>query len=255
MATIKEIQTLLAGVKELDSPLFDQLKADQRKGVQLAIQKRQKELRDLKEEYDRQEAMLVYEKDLYAQGIEWIAGVDEVGRGPLAGPVVAAAVILPKGLHIPFLNDSKKIPKSRHENLYDQIMAQAVAVGIGQVDASMIDTCNIYQASKLAMEQAIGNLAVSPQHLLVDAMTLNSPISQTAIIKGDATSLSIAAASIVAKVTRDRLMTTYDKEYPGYGFGKHAGYGTKEHLLALEQLGPCPIHRKTFEPIKSMCAD
>lgn len=255
MATIKEIQTLLAGVKELDSPLFDQLKADQRKGVQLAIQKRQKELRDLKEEYDRQEALLVYEKDLYAQGIEWIAGVDEVGRGPLAGPVVAAAVILPKRLHIPFLNDSKKIPKSRHENLYDQIMAQAVAVGIGQVDASMIDTCNIYQASKLAMEQAIGNLAVSPQHLLVDAMTLNSPISQTAIIKGDATSLSIAAASIVAKVTRDRLMTTYDKEYPGYGFGKHAGYGTKEHLLALEQLGPCPIHRKTFEPIKSMCAD
>ena len=252
MATIKEIQTLLAGVEELDSPLFDQLKADQRKGVQLAIQKRQKELRDLKEEYDRQEALLIYEKDLYAQGIEWIAGVDELGRGPLAGPVVAAAVILPKGLHIPFLNDSKKIPKSKHEKLYDQIMAQAVAVGIGQVDASMIDTCNIYQASKLAMEQAIGNLAVSPQHLLVDAMTLNSPISQTAIIKGDATSLSIAAASIVAKVTRDRLMTTYDKEYPGYGFAKHAGYGTKEHLLALEQLDPCPIHRKTFEPIRSL---
>ena len=252
MATIKEVTALLAQVDNLDSPVWADLAQDDRTGIQAAIKKRQKELEKEAAEDARLEAMLCYEKALYENGVELIAGIDEVGRGPLAGPVVAAAVILPKGCKIRYLNDSKKIPKSKHVAIYHEVMEQAVAVGIGIKDAKIIDQVNIYEATKLAMLEALGKLNPTPQHLLIDAMKLDTPIPQQSIIKGDANSLSIAAASIVAKVTRDRLMADYDQTYPGYGFAKNAGYGTAEHLEGLEKQGITPIHRKTFEPIKSI---
>lgn len=252
MATIKEIKERLQEVHQLDSPIFQELSTDHRTGVQTAIKKRQKELEKELAEDARLEAMLSYEKSLYDNHVEWIAGIDEVGRGPLAGPVVAAAVILPKGCKIRYLNDSKKIPKSKHEVIYQEIMERAVAVGVGIKDASVIDRVNIYEATKLAMLDALGELNQKPDHLLIDAMQLETSIPQTAIIKGDANSLSIAAASIVAKVTRDKMMADYDQKFSGYGFEKNAGYGTAEHLKALHQFGITPIHRKSFEPIKSM---
>ncbi|HEL2729336.1 TPA: ribonuclease HII [Streptococcus suis] len=252
MATIKEVTALLAQVDSLDSPVWDQLAQDDRAGVQAAIKKRRKDLEKEAAEDARLEAMLFYEKALYENGAKFIAGIDEVGRGPLAGPVVAAAVILPKGCKIRYLNDSKKIPKSKHEAIYQEVMERAVAVGVGIKDAAVIDQINIYEATKLAMLEALGQLSREPEHLLIDAMKLDTPIPQTSIIKGDANSLSIAAASIVAKVTRDKMMADYDKEFAGYGFAKNAGYGTAEHLEGLNKLGITPIHRKTFEPIKSM---
>ncbi|WP_105150507.1 ribonuclease HII [Streptococcus suis] len=254
MATIKEVTALLAQVDSLDSPVWADLAQDERAGVHTAIKKRRKELEKEAAEDTRLEAMLSYEKALYDNGVEFIAGIDEVGRGPLAGPVVAAAVILPKGCKIRYLNDSKKIPKSKHESIYQEVMERAVAVGVGIKDAAVIDQVNIYEATKLAMLEALGQLSQEPEHLLIDAMKLDTPIPQTSIIKGDANSLSIAAASIVAKVTRDKMMADYDKEFSGYGFAKNAGYGTAEHLEGLNKLGITPIHRKTFEPIKSMLA-
>jgi ribonuclease HII len=254
MATIKEVTALLAQVANLDSPVWADLAQDDRTGIQAAIKKRQKELEKEAAEDARLEAMLSYEKALYENGVELIAGIDEVGRGPLAGPVVAAAVILPKGCKIRYLNDSKKIPKSKHEAIYNEIIEHAVAVGVGVKDAAVIDQVNIYEATKLAMLEALGQLSQEPEHLLIDAMKLDTPIPQTSIIKGDANSLSIAAASIVAKVTRDKMMADYDKEFSGYGFAKNAGYGTSEHLEGLNKLGITPIHRKTFEPIKSIVA-
>ena len=252
MPTIREIKERLAMIDRLDHPLFEELIADGRAGVQAAISKRKRELQKQVEEDLRLEKMLAYEKELYAQGIQLIAGVDEVGRGPLAGPVVAAAVILPENCKIPGLNDSKKIPKSKHQAIYQAVLDQALSVGIGVKDNQVIDQVNIYEATKLAMLEAIQELDQQPQHLLIDAMKLDLPISQTSIIKGDANSLSIAAASVVAKVTRDQMMTAYDQEYPGYDFGQNAGYGTSKHLEGLEKYGVTPIHRRSFEPIKSM---
>ena len=252
MPTIKEVKERLATIDRLDHPLFEELIADGRAGVQAAISKRKRELQKQVEEDLRLEKMLAYEKELYAQGIQLIAGVDEVGRGPLAGPVVAAAVILPENCKIPGLNDSKKIPKSKHQAIYQAVLDQALSVGIGVKDNQVIDQVNIYEATKLAMLEAIQELDQQPQHLLIDAMKLDLPISQTSIIKGDANSLSIAAASIVAKVTRDQMMVAYDQEYPGYDFGQNAGYGTTKHLEGLEKYGVTPIHRRSFEPTKSM---
>ena len=252
MPTIKEVKESLATIDRLDHPLFEELIYDARAGVQSAINKRKRELQKQVDEDLRLEKMLTYEKELYAQGIQLIAGVDEVGRGPLAGPVVAAAVILPKNCKIPGLNDSKKIPKSKHQAIYQAVLGQALSIGIGVKDNRVIDQVNIYEATKLAMLEAIQELDPQPQHLLIDAMKLDLPISQTSIIKGDANSLSIAAASIVAKVTRDQMMTTYDQEYPGYDFAQNAGYGTTKHLEGLEKQGVTPIHRRSFEPIKSM---
>ena len=252
MPTIKEIKECLATIDRLDHPLFEELILDGRAGVQVAISKRKRELQKQVDEDLRLEKMLAYEKELYAQGIHLIAGVDEVGRGPLAGPVVAAAVILPENCKIPGLNDSKKIPKSKHQAIYQAVLDQALSIGIGVKDNRVIDQVNIYEATKLAMLEAIQELDPQPQHLLIDAMKLDLPISQTSIIKGDANSLSIAAASIVAKVTRDQMMTTYDQEYPGYDFAQNAGYGTTKHLEGLEKQGVTPIHRRSFEPIKSM---
>ena len=254
MPTIKEVKERLATIDRLDHPLFEELIYDARAGVQSAINKRKRELQKQVDEDLRLEKMLTYEKELYAQGIQLIAGVDEVGRGPLAGPVVAAAVILPKNCKIPGLNDSKKIPKSKHQAIYQAVLDQAISVGIGVKDNHVIDQVNIYEATKLAMLEAIHELEPQPQHLLIDAMKLDLPISQASIIKGDANSLSIAAASIVAKVTRDQMMATYDQEYPGYDFAQNAGYGTTKHLEGLKKQGVSPIHRRSFEPIKSMTA-
>ncbi len=255
MPTIKEVKERLATIDELDHPLFEELILDGRAGVQAAISKRKHELQKRVDEDLRLEKMLAYENELYAQGIDLIAGVDEVGRGPLAGPVVAAAVILPKACKIPGLNDSKKIPKSKHKEIYEDVLQNAIAIGIGVKDNQVIDQVNIYEATKLAMMEAIGQLEPQPQHLLIDAMKLDLPIPQTSIIKGDANSLSIAAASIVAKVTRDQMMEKFDREYPGYDFAQNAGYGTAKHLAGLDQLGVTPIHRRSFEPVKSMCED
>ena len=255
MPTIKEVKERLATIDDLDHPLFEELILDGRAGVQAAISKRKRELQKQVDEDLRLEKMLAYEKELYTQGIHLIAGVDEVGRGPLAGPVVAAAVILPENCKIPGLNDSKKIPKSKHHAIYQAVLDQALSVGIGIKDNQVIDQVNIYEATKLAMMEAIGQLEPQPQHLLIDAMRLDLPIPQTSIIKGDANSLSIAAASIVAKVTRDQMMEEFDREYPGYDFAQNAGYGTAKHLAGLDKLGVTPIHRRSFEPIKSMCED
>ena len=255
MATIKEIKEQLANIQRLDDPLLTELEQDSRSGVIQAIAKQKREIQKRIDEDERLEGMLVYEKECYAHGMELIAGVDEVGRGPLAGPVVAAAVILPKGSKISGLNDSKKIPKSKHKEIYEAVLQNAIAIGIGVKDNQVIDQVNIYEATKLAMMEAIGQLEPQPQHLLIDAMKLDLPISQTSIIKGDANSLSIAAASIVAKVTRDQMMEEFDKEYPGYDFAQNAGYGTAKHLAGLDKLGVTPIHRRSFEPVKSMCED
>ena len=255
MATIKGIKERLASIQRLDDPLLTELEQDSRSGVIQAIAKRKKEIQKRLDEDERLEGMLAYEKECYAREIELIAGVDEVGRGPLAGPVVAAAVILPKGCKISGLNDSKKIPKSKHKEIYEAVLQNAVAIGIGIKDNQVIDQVNIYEATKLAMMEAIGQLEPQPQHLLIDAMKLDFPIPQTSIIKGDANSLSIAAASIVAKVTRDQMMEEFDRKYPGYDFAQNAGYGTAKHLAGLDQLGVTPIHRRSFEPVKSMCED
>lgn len=255
MATIKEIKEQLANIQRLDDPLLAELEQDSRSGVIQAIAKQKREIQKRIDEDERLEGMLAYEKECYARGMELIVGVDEVGRGPLAGPVVAAAVILPKGCKISGLNDSKKIPKSKHKEIYEAVLQNAIAIGIGVKDNHVIDQVNIYEATKLAMMEAIGQLDPQPQHLLIDAMKLDLPISQTSIIKGDANSLSIAAASIVAKVTRDQMMEEFDKEYPGYDFAQNAGYGTAKHLAGLEQLGVTPIHRLSFEPVKTMCED
>ena len=253
MATIKEIQQRLELVTDLADPFLAEAANDLRSGVQKAIEKRKRAIQAELDEDLRLEQMLRYEKELYQAGYQTIAGIDEVGRGPLAGPVVAAAVILPPGCKINGLNDSKKIPKKKHQDIYQAVMDKALAVGIGLMNSEIIDQVNIYEATKLAMKEALSKLRLKSDYLLIDAMKLDVDIPQESIIKGDANSLSIAAARIVAKVTRDKLMTDYDKEFPGYDFAQNAGYGTKSHLQGLERHGVTPIHRKTFEPVKSMC--
>ena len=252
MATIKEMQQRLELVTDLTDPFLAEAENDQRSGVQKAVEKRKKAIQAELDEDLRLDQMLRYEKELYQSGYQAIAGIDEVGRGPLAGPVVVAAVILPPECKIKGLNDSKKIPKKKHQEIYQAVMDKALAIGVGQIDNDIIDQVNIYEATKLAMKEAISQLDPQPEHLLIDAMQLDLPISQTAIIKGDANSLSIAAASIVAKVTRDSLMKDYDNQFPGYDFAANAGYGTAKHLESLDKLGVTPIHRTSFEPIKSL---
>ncbi|WEV61368.1 ribonuclease HII [Streptococcaceae bacterium ESL0729] len=242
----------LALITCLDDLTLKEYEQDPRAGVQAALKKRRRELEAVKAEAARLDGLLEFERILYQEGFDLIAGIDEVGRGPLAGPVVAAAVILPKNIKIKGLNDSKQIPKSKHEEVYQRVLDRALGIGIGIIDSQIIDQVNIYEATKLAMLEAIKKLKFLPEHLLIDAMKLDLPIPQTSIIKGDSRSMSIAAASIVAKVTRDKMMADYDKIYPGYDFIHNAGYGTKNHLEGLEKLGLTPIHRKSFEPIKSM---
>lgn len=191
--------------------------------------------------------MQVYERELRDRGVRYIAGIDEVGRGPLAGPVVAAAVILPEDFDVLGVNDSKKLSEKRREELFIKIKEKAIAWAIGMADNRIIDEINILQATKQAMREAVGNLEVEPEHLLIDAVKLEDvEVPQTSIIKGDEKSLSVAAASILAKVTRDHMMVDYANEFPGYAFEKNKGYGTKAHYEGLRAQGLCPIHRKTF---------
>ena len=191
--------------------------------------------------------MKAYEKPLWEAGKKYVAGIDEVGRGPLAGPVVTAAVILPEDFSVLGVDDSKKLSPKKREELYSLILEKAIAVSIGRREPEDIDRINILEATKEAMLDAVRGLKVKPDHVLIDAVSLKGlECPQTAIIKGDAKSVSIAAASIVAKVTRDREMVEMDRIYPGYGFASNKGYGTKAHYEGLKKQGPCPIHRKTF---------
>ena len=196
--------------------------------------------------------MKEYENELYKKGIKYIAGVDEVGRGPLVGPVVTAAVILKEDYYDERINDSKKLTEKKREMLYDVIMENAVSVGIGISSEEVIDEINILEATKKAMKEAINNLSVKPEHVLIDAVKLDIDIPSTSIIKGDAKSQSIAAASIIAKVTRDRMMIELDKKHPEYDFIHNKGYGTKKHIEALYKYGALKEHRKTFEPVASI---
>ena len=199
--------------------------------------------------------MLNYEKDLYGNGINFIAGIDEVGRGPLVGPVVAAAVILPEGFYNKDINDSKKLSEKKRNELYEVIKNNAISIGIGIVSNKRIDEINIYEATKEAMKLAIDNLSVKPEYLLIDAMKLDVDIPSISIIKGDAKSESIAAASIIAKVTRDKMMYELDKIYPMYDFANNKGYGTKKHIEAIQKYGIISEHRKSFKPVSNYCEE
>jgi len=205
----------------------------------------QKQQKKLQEELIRLDGMKHYERMYQSYGI--LCGIDEVGRGPLAGPVVASAVILSEDTEILYLNDSKKLTQRRRELLYDEIMEKALAVGVGVISHQRIDEINILQATYEAMQEAVAKLAIVPDVLLNDAVTIPKLTQkQVPIVKGDAKSISIAAASIIAKVTRDRMMEAYDSKYPGYHFASNKGYGSKVHIEAIKELGPCEIHRRTF---------
>ena len=231
--------------KQMLSFLYEVYAEDKRSGVVSLISKYKKQEEKLEEEKKRIENMSIYERK-YAD-FQYICGIDEVGRGPLAGPVVAGAVILPKDCDILYLNDSKKLSEKMREALYDEIMEKAVATGIGIVGPGRIDEINILQATYEAMRMAIDNLKVRPDLLLNDAVTIPEVnIKQVPIIKGDAKSISIAAASIIAKVTRDRLMVQYEDVLPGYGFASNKGYGSSAHIQAIKELGATPIHRQSF---------
>ena len=191
-----------------------------------------------------------YESELIEKGLTLIAGVDEVGRGPLVGPVVAAAVILPINYKLEGLTDSKKLSEKKRDKFYDIIMKEAISIGIGVIDNTVIDEVNIYEATRIAMIKAINNLSIKPEHILIDAMPLDIDIPHTSIIKGDAKSLSIAAASVIAKVTRDKMMYDLDREYPMYNYKKNKGYPTKEHIKAINKYGINDLYRKTYGPVK-----
>jgi ribonuclease HII len=192
-----------------------------------------------------------FERQAAERGFSLVAGLDEAGRGPLAGPVVAAAVILPPGTNHPLFLDSKQLSAQQRLEAYQLVLERALSVGVGMVDAATIDKLNIYRATKLAMMKALEDLTVSPDYLLVDGLLLPEvDLPQVRIVKGDRRSLSIAAASIVAKVSRDRLMEEFSAQYPQYGFDRHKGYATREHLAALARFGPCPIHRKSFRGVR-----
>lgn len=244
--TIGAIKKEFQAAEDTMLPVFvETYAADGRSGVQALVNQAKKRLQKLEEERERIHQLGKYERE-YAQ-YGYICGIDEVGRGPLAGPVVAGAVILPKDCEILYINDSKKLSAKKREELYDIIMEQAVATGIGMVSPQRIDEINILQATYEAMREAISKLSVTPDILLNDAVTIPQvDIPQVPIIKGDAKSISIGAASIIAKVTRDRLMEEYEKIMPEYGFASNKGYGSGAHIEAIKTYGPSPIHRMTF---------
>lgn len=249
--SIMEIRSLVEKMDEVPKDFLQLLQADKRKGVNDLA-------RQIESAYAKQaklaaqwEEMTRYERLYRSQGKHHVFGIDEVGRGPLAGPVVACAVCLPPNFTLPGLNDSKKVPPAMREAFFEVINRDAIAIGIGVVSAERIDEINILQATREAMRIAIEAASVSPDICLIDAVQLpDFPYEQLPIIGGDAKSVSIAAASIVAKVTRDRMMAEYAKQYPQYGFENNAGYGTAEHMQALQVYGPCPIHRRTFTGVK-----
>jgi len=203
-------------------------------------------IRKIESEKERLIKMQRFEKPLYENGIKYVAGIDEVGRGPLAGPVVTCAMVLKPDVLIEGVNDSKKVSEKNRDKLFEIIIDNCISYGIGMANEKVIDSINILNATKEAMKEALANLKVTPEHLLIDALELGVNIPTTPLIKGDAFSISIAAASIVAKVTRDRMMVAYDEIYPEYGFSRNKGYGTSEHVAALKKYGPCPIHRMSF---------
>ena len=244
--SIGEIKALLQAADLKGLPAFiNTYKEDERAGVASLVEKAKKQLNAYEKELARTEKMKSFEKE-YAS-YSYICGIDEVGRGPLAGPVVAGAVILPKDCDILYLNDSKQLSEKKREELYDVIMEKAVSTGLGFVSPERIDQINILQATYEAMREAIKHLPVKPDILLNDAVTIPLvDIPQVPIIKGDAKSISIGAASIIAKVTRDRMMVDYEKQYPGYGFADNKGYGSAAHIAALKAYGATPIHRRSF---------
>lgn len=243
---IGQIKEILENTSlELLPTVIDKFKTDTRQGVIKLLDKYMKSYTAYIKEIERTENMKMYEKKY--SDYEYIAGIDEVGRGPLAGPVVTCAVILPKDFNVLYINDSKKLTEKKREELYDVIMKEAIAVGIGIESPKVIDDINILQATYSAMRKAIDNLDVKPDLLLNDAVTIPMvDIKQVPIIKGDAKSISIAAASIIAKVTRDRMMVEFDKIYPEYDFAGNKGYGSATHIEALKKIGPTPIHRQSF---------
>lgn len=245
MKSISEIRTEFEACRGSRAELYEMYAYDTRMGVQKLIQKYQKQDEKLANERLRLKQMRPYEEK-YSH-CDYICGIDEVGRGPLAGPVVAAAVILPKDAEILYLNDSKKLSAKRREELYDEIQEKAIAIGIGMAGPARIDEINILQATYESMREAVRALGVVPDVLLNDAVRIPGlDVPQVPIVKGDAKSVSIAAASILAKVTRDRLMIQYEEVLPGYGFAKNKGYGSADHIAALKQMGATPIHRQSF---------
>jgi ribonuclease HII len=249
--SITEIKEQLSTAETLPDDVRELLQKDTRVGVRRLLevwQRRRKRQQRAIEQFRR---LNVFEEKLRAEGYTAVAGIDEAGRGPLAGPVIAAAVMLDPQVMIPGLNDSKQLTAARRRLLFGRIKTYAEAFGVGIVQAQEIDRMNIYQAARKAMTLAVRRMDRLPDYLLIDAMRLNVPMPQQSLIKGDARSNSVAAASIVAKVTRDHIMEELDRRYPGYGFAANKGYGTRQHLEALHRLGPCPEHRMTFAPLKS----
>jgi ribonuclease HII len=246
---VAQVRQLVAGARpEPGDELWDALASDPRRGVADILRQIARSEARARAERERLSALRRDEAELWAAGARLVAGVDEAGRGPLAGPVVAAAVILPEEVDLPGLDDSKKVAPARREELFARIAASAVAVGVGRASEKVIDGTNILSATLGAMRDAVLALSVRPDHVIVDGNDLprGLDLPATAIPRGDGRSAAIAAASIVAKVTRDRLLTDLDAKYPGYGFARHKGYGTSEHVAALARLGPCEIHRRSF---------
>ena len=239
----------------LDAATEAALRSDQRAGAKAILDAVSRRRFDNRSEGQRLRKLLKYETALWSVGVVRVAGVDEAGMSPLAGPVAAAAVVFEPGARIPGVDDSKKLTPATRERLAIEIKATAVTWSVAYAEVEEIDTINIYWASLLAMRRAIESLAVKPDHLLIDARRLKDvPMPQQAIIKGDTKSLSIGAASILAKTARDAVMHKFDAEHPGYGFCKHKGYPVKEHLAALKRLGACPIHRRSFAPVREILA-
>lgn len=251
--SIAAIKTLVAGeCPEPGDALWLELERDPRRGVRDIAERLLRAQRREAREAERLERLRGHERALWEQGVELVAGVDEAGRGPLAGPVVAAAVVLPRECSLPRLNDSKKLTAERREELFERIHEVAVAVGVGSASHTEIDEVNILRATMNAMAGAVRELGVEPGHVLIDGghEVPDAPWPQTAVHQGDQRSAPIAAASIIAKVTRDRLMVEMDDVHPGYGFARHKGYGTEDHIAALTRLGPCPIHRMSFHIVE-----
>src|SRR5499425_3786096 len=252
--SLKEIQDKYAAGNSVSSAILRKLQRDPRAGARRLYKVLSKRYDDQKKERGRLDAMLHFERLLWKAGIQHIAGVDEVGMGPLAGPVVAAAVVFPPGTEIHDIDDSKALDEETRNRLDQEIRGRASAFALGIVEVDEIDRINIYHAGIRAMQLALTNLPVPPQHILVDSRTVPGFTQpQNSFDKGDGINFSIASASIVAKVFRDRLMTELDVLYPGYGFASHKGYATPEHQRAIRELGPCPIHRRSFDYIRELC--
>lgn len=245
--SLEQLKMFVNVAGNITEEVLDFMASDKRAGVRQLYLRIMRRIALEQKETDRLRVLWLYEEDLSSKGFKMIAGVDEAGRGPLAGPVVAASVILPSGIRLNGLNDSKKLTPAVRDRLYEEIMEKAVSFSVGTVSEKDIDILNIYQASLKAMRKAITRMDPAPDFILVDAVQIPGvTIPQMPLVRGDGLSASIAAASVLAKVTRDRLMDKYDREYPQYGFAKHKGYGTREHMEAICKYGPCPIHRSSF---------